>query len=89
MTDYVKVPYVELLQRAARIRQEAETIKAEMRTLRDTIEGLEWMGKRADRFFSLWNETLPEMEQWVMILETFATELEEQARRMQAADEAF
>jgi uncharacterized protein YukE len=47
------------------------------------------MGKRADRFFQLWNETLPEMEQWVMILETFAAELEDQARRMQAADEAF
>lgn len=89
MADYVKVPYAELLQRAARIRQEADTIRAEMKTLRETIESIEWMGKRADRFFQLWNETLPEMEQWVMILETFASELEDQARRMQAADEAF
>lgn len=89
MVDYVKVPYAELLQRAARIRQEADTIRAEMKTLRETIESIEWMGKRADRFFQLWHETLPEMEQWVMILETFAAELEDQARRMQAADEAF
>jgi WXG100 family type VII secretion target len=89
MTDYIKVPYVELLQRAARIRQEAETIRAEMKTLRESIESIEWMGKRADRFFQLWHETLPEMEQWVVILETFATELEDQARRMQAADEGF
>jgi hypothetical protein len=29
------------------------------------------------------------MENWVTILENFATELEDQARRMQAADEAF
>lgn len=89
MTDYVKVPYAELLQRAARIRQEAETVKSEISTLRETIEGLEWIGKRADRFFQLWHETIPEMENWVTILETFAAELEDQARRMQAADEAF
>ncbi len=89
MADYVKVPYAELLQRAARIRQEADAIRAEMKTLRETIESVEWMGKRADRFFTLWNETLPEMENWIAILETFAAELEDQARRMQAADEAF
>ena len=89
MTDYVKVPYAELMQRAARIRQEAETVRQEIKTLRETIESIEWMGKRADRFFQLWNETLPEMENWVIILDTFAAELEEQARRMQAADEAF
>lgn len=89
MADYVKVPYAELLQRAARIRQEAETVRTEIRTLRESIESIEWMGKRADRFFQLWHETLPEMENWVMILETFANELEDQARRMQAADEAF
>lgn len=89
MTDYVKVPYAELLQRAARIRQEADTVRNEVKTLKETMQSIEWMGKRADRFFAMWNETLPEMEQWVNTLETFATELEDQARRMQAADEAF
>jgi WXG100 family type VII secretion target len=89
MADFVKVPYAELYQRAARIRSEAETVKTEIRSLREAIQSIEWMGKRADRFFALWNETLPEMEQWVVILETFAAELEDQARRMQAADEAF
>ncbi|MEO0564798.1 MAG: WXG100 family type VII secretion target [Chloroflexota bacterium] len=89
MPDFVKVPYAELLQRAARIRSEAETVKSEIRVLRESIDSIQWMGKRADRFFTLWNETLPEMEQWVLILETFASELEDQARRMQAADEAF
>lgn len=89
MADYVKVPYAELIQRAARIRQEAETVRIEIKTLRDTIDGIEWIGKRADRFFTLWHETLPEMENWVTILDTFAAELEDQARRMQAADEAF
>lgn len=88
MTDLIKVPYTELFQRAARIRQEAETIRGEVKTLHSTVDSLQWIGKRADRFFSLWNETLPEMEQWVTILEGFATELEEQARRMQMADEA-
>jgi WXG100 family type VII secretion target len=89
MADFVKVPYAELLQRAARIRSEAETVKVEIRNLREAVESIEWMGKRADRFFNMWNESLPEMEQWVLILETFAAELEDQARRMQAADEAF
>jgi len=70
MSDLIKVPYSELFQRAARIRQEAETI-------------------RAERFFSLWNETIPEMERWVATLQGFAGELEEQARRMQLADESF
>ena len=89
MSDYIKIPYAELLQRAARIRQEAETIRAEIRTLRNTIESVQWMGRRADRFFTLWNETLPDMEAWVAVLERFANELESQARRIQAADEAF
>jgi len=88
MSDLVKVPYTELFQRAARIRQEADTIRAEIKTLHTTVDGIQWIGKRADRFFSLWNETLPEMEQWVAILEGFANELEDQARRMQIADEA-
>jgi WXG100 family type VII secretion target len=89
MSDLIRVPYTELLQRAARIRQEAETIRAEIRTLKATIEGVQWMGRRAERFFSLWHETLPDMEAWATILERFANELEEQARRIQAADEAF
>jgi len=88
MTDLVKVPYTELFQRAARIRQEADTIRAEIKTLRSTVDSIQWIGKRADRFFTLWNETLPDMEQWVSILEGFAAELEDQARRMQIADEA-
>ncbi len=89
MSDLIKVPYTELFQRALRIRQEADTIRTEIETLKSTVEGIQWIGKRADRFFVLWNETLPEMEQWVMILEKFAAELEDQARRMQLADEAF
>lgn len=89
MTDYVKIPYAELYQRASRIRQEADTIRAEIKQMRASIESIEWIGKRADRFFMLWHETLPEMESWVNTLETFAAELEDQARRIQAADEAF
>ncbi len=89
MTDFVKVPYTELFQRAAHIRQEADKIRAEIQTLKATVESIQWIGKRADRFFTLWNETVPEMEQWVTILERFATELEDQARRMQLADEGF
>lgn len=88
MSDLVKVPYTELFQRAARIRQEADTIRNEIKTLRGTVDSIQWIGKRADRFFTLWNETLPDMEQWVTILDGFANELEDQARRMQAADEA-
>lgn len=89
MSDFVKVPYAELYQRAARIRQEAQAIRVEIQTLAETIENIQWIGKRADRFFGLWDDTRPEMENWVRILETFADTLEDQARRMQAADEAF
>lgn len=89
MSDWVKVPYTELIHRAGRIRQEADTLRAEIRTLKGAVENVQWMGKRAERFFTVWNETVPEMEQWVSILEGFAAELEDQARRMQLADEAF
>lgn len=89
MSDWVRVPYTELVHRAGRIRQEADTIRAEIRTLKSTVESLQWMGRRAERFFTVWNETLPEMEQWVHILESFASELEDQARRIQLADESF
>lgn len=89
MSDWVKVPYTELVHRAARIRQEADTIRSEIRALKTAVESVQWMGRRAERFFTVWNETVPEMEQWVQILESFATELEDQARRMQLADEAF
>ncbi|GIK28283.1 MAG: WXG100 family type VII secretion target [Chloroflexi bacterium] len=89
MSDWVRVPYTELVHRAGRIRQEADTIRAEIRTLKSTVESLQWMGRRAERFFTVWNETLPEMEQWVHILESFAAELEDQARRIQLADESF
>jgi WXG100 family type VII secretion target len=89
MSDWVRVPYAELVHRASRIRQEADTIRAEIRTLKTAVESVQWMGRRAERFFTVWNETVPEMEQWVAILESFASELEDQARRMQLADESF
>ncbi|MBN8618578.1 MAG: WXG100 family type VII secretion target [Anaerolineae bacterium] len=89
MTDLIKVPYTELFQRAARIRQEADVIRTEIETLRQTVESVQWMGKRAERFFTLWNDTIPEMERWVATLQGFADELESQARRMQLADETF
>ena len=89
MSDWVRVPYAELVHRASRIRQEADTIRAEIRTLKTAVESVQWMGRRAERFFTVWNETVPEMEQWVAILESFASELEYQARRMQLADESF
>ncbi len=89
MSDFVKIPYAELLQRAARIRQEAESVRAEIQTLNQTVESIHWIGKRADRFFVMWSEARPEMENWVKTLERFADELEYQARRIQAADEAF
>lgn len=89
MTDFVKVPYAELFARAARVRQEADAVRAEIQRLSETVESIQWIGKRADRFFTLWEETRPEMENWVRVLEGFAAELEDQARRMQAADEGF
>lgn len=89
MTDFIKVPYAELFQRATRIRQEAETIRAEVQKLKNTVDSVSWLGRRADRFFLLWNDSVPEMERWVTILEGFAGELEDQARRMQLVDEAF
>lgn len=89
MTDLIKVPYTELLYRASRIRQEAEAVRAELRLLNETVDSLQWMGKRAEKFFSLWERTKPEMEQWVLTLESFALSLEAQARQMQAADEGF
>lgn len=89
MADLVRVPYTELIQRASRIRQEVESIRAEIATLKETIVSIEWMGKRADRFFSLWEETVMDMERWAGILDGFATELEAQGQRMQAVDEAL
>lgn len=89
MSEIIKVPYAELFVRAARIRQEAEAVRAEIQLLTETVESIQWMGKRAEKFFSLWQETKPEMENWASILENFATNLEAQARSMQAADEGF
>jgi WXG100 family type VII secretion target len=89
MTDLIKVPYAELFYRASRIRQEAEAVRAEIRLLAETVDSIQWMGKRADKFFALWERTRPEMEQWVLTLEGFATSLETQARQIQAADEGF
>ena len=81
MSDLIKVPYTELFQRAARIRQEAETIRAEIDTLQQTVESVQWMGKRAERFFTLWNETIPEMERWVATLQGFAGSTERNSVR--------
>jgi WXG100 family type VII secretion target len=89
MSDLIKVPYAELFVRAARIRQEAEAVRAEIQLLTETVESIQWMGKRAEKFFTLWQETKPEMETWAATLENFAASLEAQARSMQAADEGF
>ena len=89
MADMIKVPYGELFKRAQGIRQQADAVRNEIRTLSDTISGIQWMGKRAERFFQMWDEARPKMEEWAATLEGFAADLENQARRMQAADESF
>jgi WXG100 family type VII secretion target len=89
MSDLIRVPYVELFQRAQRIRQQSDVVRSEIQSLNDTVESIQWMGNRAERFFAMWEEAKPEMENWVLILESFANDLENQARRMQAVDETF
>lgn len=89
MSDLIKVPYSELFERAARIRQEADAVRTEINRLTQAVESIQWMGRRADRFFNMWNDARPEMETWVQTLEAFANDLEDQARRMQAADESY
>ncbi len=89
MSDIIRVPYTELFQRAAAIRQQAEVVRQEINTLDETVTSIDWMGQRAQRFFNMWEEARPQMQQWVTILESFATDLENQARRMQTADESF
>lgn len=89
MSDIIRVPYTELFQRAASIRQQAEVVRQEINTLDETVTSIDWMGQRAQRFFNMWEEARPQMQQWVTILESFANDLENQARRMQTADEAF
>ena len=54
MPDIVKVPYSELFQRAASIRQQADAVRREVVSLSETIGGIEWMGSRAERFFRMW-----------------------------------
>ncbi|MFN8528494.1 MAG: WXG100 family type VII secretion target [Anaerolineae bacterium] len=89
MSDTIRVPYTELFQRAARIREQADAVRREIQTLAQTVESIEWIGGRAQRFFTMWSDARPEMERWAAALDGFADELEAQARRMQAADEAF
>lgn len=89
MSDIIRVPYAELFQRASRIRQEAEAVRQEIQRLEESVESLQWMGRRAERFFSMWEQARPEMHAWATTLEAFANSLETQARRMQSADEAF
>jgi WXG100 family type VII secretion target len=89
MADLIKVPYSELLLRAQAIRQEAEATRAEIQALRQAIESIQWMGKRADKFFTMWENSRPEMENWALLLDNLALSLEMQAQRMQSADEAF
>ncbi len=89
MSDIIRVPYSELFQRAASIRQQAEVVRQEINTLDETVTSIDWMGQRAQRFFNMWEEARPQMQQWVTTLESFANDLENQARRMQTADESF
>lgn len=89
MSDLIKIPYLELLHRASRIRQEAEAVRTEIAVLTRTVESIHWMGKRAERFFAMWEQARPQMETWAKTLDSFADELEHQARRIQAVDEAF
>jgi WXG100 family type VII secretion target len=89
MSDLIRVPYTELFQRAASIRQQAEIVRQEINTLNETVQSINWMGRRAERFFNMWEEARPQMQNWVTILESFASDLENQARRMQTADESF
>jgi WXG100 family type VII secretion target len=89
MADIIQVPYTELFQRAARIRQQADLVNSEIETLAGVVDSIQWIGQRAQRFFAMWEEAEPEMRSWVSILRSFADDLDNQGRRMQAADEQF
>lgn len=53
MADLIQVPYTELFQRATRIRQQAEIVRGEIRTLQETVDSIQWIGTRAERFFGM------------------------------------
>jgi WXG100 family type VII secretion target len=89
MSSMIKVPYQEMQQRAGVIRQQASLVRAEVQALETNVDSVEWMGNRARRFFDMWEEARPMMLQWADILEAFADELEQQARRMEAVDNSF
>jgi WXG100 family type VII secretion target len=89
MADLIKVPYTELFRRAQIIRDQADIVYAQINTLAKTMESLNWMGQRKDKFTTMWNNDLPAMYEWVSTLKGFADELERQANRMQAADQSF
>ncbi len=89
MSSMIKVPYVEMQQRAATIRQQASLVRAEVQALEANVDTVEWMGNRARRFFDMWEEARPQMLQWADILDAFADELDQQAKRMEMVDNNF
>jgi WXG100 family type VII secretion target len=89
MNDVIRVPYTELLQRAGRIREQADAVRREIQQLTQAVESIDWVGSRAGRFFGMWADAKPEMQRWADALDGLAEELEAQARRMQATDEVL
>jgi len=85
----IKVPYVEMQQRAATIRQQATLVRAEVEALDNNVKSVNWIGNRASHYFSMWEQARPQMLQWAQILDAFADELDQQAKRMEIVDNSF
>jgi len=88
MSDLIKVPYTELRSRAATMHTQADAVLAEVNALNDVVSSMQWLGNRADRFMAMWNEAVPAMRHWAAILHDFASDLENQADRIERWDNA-
>jgi len=82
----ISVPYNDMLTAARSLREQANIIRVEIQRLDEAVHNIQWMSTRAQGFFQSWDSQRPNMNNWATKLESFALELETQARNMQAAD---
>lgn len=77
------VPVPELFQRSAALKEQAQLVRTTINNIDTTVKSLEFMGKSATKFFNEWDAAMPQMRNWADIVDAFADDMHDQAKRME------
>ncbi len=88
MSYTIRLTPTQLRSKAQDIESNSKIVQSQVSSIGDIVVQLQatFLGETASKFFQEFNKARENMERWDDVVRSFATEIEEAARKLEAAD---